>query len=848
MSGPFKKYGPALVANGYQIIPIPLGSKGPILKNWRERYPKSSDEATAMGERHNKDGVGILTTWTPAIDIDCLDESVSQQMEQFVRDNLDDAPLRIGKWPKRLMLFSTSKPFTKVTSAFFIDPANATKPDGMPLKQRIEVLGDGQQFVAYHVHPETGKPYTWPDDWQNPLDVEVLDLPSLSEAHAQAVCREFERLCKSLGWQMVGQGNESNAGAANGELLAVATPPPETEAEIARVKAALACISPDCSREDYLIVLAGLKWTSWLCAEELALEWAESSKEGKFDEKDFDRDWKSFVPDRGVRTKTLASIVRLAKAGGWDASRPAEATEEERTAAYEEICLLIDALQLDDRESRKALITKLAEMKLDSLDATELIKKAAKAMKVSERDVRRAITEAKAKSREHGEPTHANYAKALIRKMEVDGSVEPVGVEGKLWVYDQSERIWTGRIPTEYEVEVAKEFDGLENCSRRNDYLAIANHAHSIASIGREEFFAEAPVGLACERRFYSVEDGQITKVELAQYHRQRVVSSVIPRVSETPLWDRLMSMAFEGDVAREQEILIEEYIGACMLGVAHKFEKVLFMKGVGRAGKGTILKVVSAILPKSAISSISPDLWSREYYLAGLAGKRLNVVGELSDEIPIDAAAFKRVTGRDELTARHPTHRPFQFRNTAGHVFNANNFVFTKDHSEAFYDRWIFVEFRNSLIGKSDEIDTAMAEKIIESELPGVAARMLKGAKRLMERGHFVLTGPHEKLVAQWRHRSSTLMEFIYDREVCIIGEFPTVELHRAFFYKAYSDWCRESNRKPLGKQKLYDEMEAPVIQKLGIRFAVKAGNSLLIRGLTLRTLSFDAELSDDL
>lgn len=116
-------------------------------------------------------------------------------------------------------------------------------------------------------------------------------------------------------------------------------------------------------------------------------------------------------------------------------------------------------------------------------------------------------------------------------------------------------------------------------------------------------------------------------------------------------------------------------------------------------------------------------------------------------------------------------------------------------------------------------------------------------GAKRLLERGHFVLTGPHHKLMSQWRHRSSTLMEFLYDRDVCVLGEFRAVELHRSAFYTAYSTWCRESNRKPLGKQRLYDEMETDIVRSIGVRFAIKSGGLVLVRGVALRSMLFASE-----
>jgi P4 family phage/plasmid primase-like protien len=857
MIGPFARSGAKLILNGWSIVPIPRGSKGPVVKNWQTVALKTKGEFEAFLKGTHKvehngrtlsvpnvrdgDGIGINTRATPAIDIDCLDESIALAMESFIRDNLGDAPLRIGMAPKRLLVFQAETPFSKIISSSFIDPKRPTKADGKPLCQRIEVLGEGQQFVAYHIHPETGKPYTWPDDFEEPLHLTPADLPTLDEDQARGVCREFERLCLARGWTKVEDAHENTAGA--GDLLAVQMPPDESDEEVARVKSALEHISPDCSRAEYLEVLAALKWAGWICAEDMARDWAEGSKEGKFDEKDFNRDWKSLKQERGSRTITLGSLFHQAKAGGWDASRGK--SEEEERIEFEGLVEEIGALE-PTREARKAIVQKIAEAGLDVMDETELLHLLAKKMKMPVGEVRRAVAQARRNSREHGEPTHANYAKALLSKIEDETGVDAVGVEGKLWVYETGEKIWLGKAPNEFEVEVARAFDGMENCSRRNDYLAVANHAYSVSAAGREDFFDAAPVGLACKERFYTIADGEIRREELNQHHRQRVLSEVAPKVMATPLWDKLMASAFAGDHEREQELLLEEYAGACLLGFACKYEKVLFMKGKGRAGKGTIMKILCAMLPASAIGSISPEVWSREYYLADLAAKRINVVGELTDETAIDAAAFKRVTGRDSLTARRPNHMPFQFRNQAGHIFNANNFVFTRDHSEAFYTRWLMMEFRNSMIGRDDDIDPDLAEKVIADELPGVAAKFLQGAKRLAARGHFLLTGPHHKLMQEWRHRSSTLMEFIYDREACVLGSFPNHTLHRAEFYSAYAAWCRESNRKPLGKQKLYDEVESDILKAIGVKFATKTGGVVLIRGLVLRNMIFPSEVAD--
>jgi hypothetical protein len=65
-----------------------------------------------------------------------------------------DIHVRFGLPPKRLIPLRTDEPFTKQLRMF-------TAPDGS--EQKIEILGDGQQYVVDGIHPDTRKPYAWFD-------------------------------------------------------------------------------------------------------------------------------------------------------------------------------------------------------------------------------------------------------------------------------------------------------------------------------------------------------------------------------------------------------------------------------------------------------------------------------------------------------------------------------------------------------------------------------------------------------------------------------------------------------------------------------------------------------------
>lgn len=200
MANNFKEHGRTLVDNGFNILPIvphdaqdhSHPGKAPALKAWQDHQATAEDVATWSRTR-SRCGIGINTSKTPAVDLDILDAEVSDQMAGFVIDLLGPAPLRIGRAPKKLLVYRTEKPFAKVKSHTWIND------DGE--RCAVEVLGSGQQFVAFGIHPGTGAPFSWPNG-DSPLnndanfDLNEIDLPA-----ARAICDEFDAMAAAKGWQ-----------------------------------------------------------------------------------------------------------------------------------------------------------------------------------------------------------------------------------------------------------------------------------------------------------------------------------------------------------------------------------------------------------------------------------------------------------------------------------------------------------------------------------------------------------------------------------------------------------------------------------------------------------------------
>ena len=209
-SGPLAVYGATLIDNGFAIVPIAVGKKAPNFDNWEKSRSSKPQLQEWIENGHKRAGIGILTKHTPGVDLDIRDEELALLAEKKARKIFGHGPVRIGMAPKRLMMYRTDKPFRKMRSNKYRTPDPIT--DGEWEFHQIEILCDGQQFVAYHIHPDTGKPYYWPEEeitkdgeienMGGPRSMSVNDLPTITEEQCQELIDWFEDQCEYRGWEI----------------------------------------------------------------------------------------------------------------------------------------------------------------------------------------------------------------------------------------------------------------------------------------------------------------------------------------------------------------------------------------------------------------------------------------------------------------------------------------------------------------------------------------------------------------------------------------------------------------------------------------------------------------------
>lgn len=347
-----------ILRNGFNVIPIKPGNKAPSIKNWRGSPTTEADVKRWMSNGRASHGVGITTDTTPLVDIDVFDTAMNRAMVDYIETHIGFAPVRVGFAPKRGMLFRSVTPFRKITSKEFVDPAGK--------KAQVEILGEGEQFVAFHIHPDTHQPYHWLGR-ENPELTQASKLPVLTQEQGRAITTEFERLATEAGWRL-----------KRSQLPALT----DADDPFSIVSTPLGLSDDELRDAVMLIPNEGVDYDTWIevgmaihhetgasdFGHDLFYEWSDQSL--KHDDTKFEKSWNSIGKyDDTRRPVTARLILKMAK-------------EHKQAAIAEQINELVRRMELAaDANELKEVSAECRKLDLDILDRSRLIGALQKAVK-----------------------------------------------------------------------------------------------------------------------------------------------------------------------------------------------------------------------------------------------------------------------------------------------------------------------------------------------------------------------------------------------------------------------------------------------------------------------------------
>lgn len=641
--------------------------------DWRRTPTRADVERWAR----DKNNIGLAARDFPAIDIDCLTKETSMYLARHALARFGNAPVRIGRWPKMLLVFQTASAFGRMRLWF--------KRPGEEREHLIEVLGDGQQYVIEGMHPSAGKPYHFMAGRELPSMPDLL--PVLTRDAADAWLEDVADDLDAMGY-MVRREGHGTLTDARGKIDQT-----HLLGSVERIREATALI-PNTNdthpgRDDYLRMGYAIKAGCGPDHEDEALEifqewaarWEGNDAFDCNDPEEVERDFHKMIPPYEVGAEFLFDTAK-----GYGFSNAADDFEADMEAGE----------KLPSEEPEHA-----EDAPISFTDAAV----------------------AAAMAREHHGTLR--YCKRLGGWMSWRGTKwenEDDGNALRLAGEMCRKEAWRAirEIP-----EVKKAERVAERLNSNGAKNAAADYARTMRSFvaGPESFDAD-PLLLNTQNGIVDLRTG---------VRRAHDPARLMTKVTGAPVgegaptrWLRFLDETTGGD--RELVAYLQRLAGYCLTG--ETVEAVLaFVYGPGGNGKSVFLNTLEAILadyftsaPMDAFTESRNDRHPAE--LAQMNGKRLVTATETEAGKRWNESRIKQLTGGDTIMARFMGEDWFAFKPQFKLVMAGNHKPEIRNVDDAIRRRLHLVPF----VRKPETVDRDLPRKL-RAEYPQILAWMIEGA-----------------------------------------------------------------------------------------------------------------------
>ncbi|NYE20521.1 DNA primase family protein [Microbacterium immunditiarum] len=229
------------------------------------------------------------------------------------------------------------------------------------------------------------------------------------------------------------------------------------------------------------------------------------------------------------------------------------------------------------------------------------------------------------------------------------------------------------------------------------------------------------------------------------------------------------------------------EVIGYLLM-TGNPLQKIILFHGEGGNGKGTLMRLLRAMLGRENYSSVSlHQLVDDRFATSGLYGKIANISGDLSSRFLSDPQVLKEITGGDSISASRKFGQSFEFVPYAVPVFASNEYFRTSDSSIGWRRRWEVIEFNRRV----DELG-AFDEQVLLDDIPGIFNLAMDGLRRLMARGKFAPPDAAREATERLHNDADPFMLWLDDDEHVFVEADQSSPC--ADVYRKYSNWCRRN------------------------------------------------------
>jgi putative DNA primase/helicase len=277
---------------------------------------------------------------------------------------------------------------------------------------------------------------------------------------------------------------------------------------------------------------------------------------------------------------------------------------------------------------------------------------------------------------------------------------------------------------------------------------------------------------------------------------------------------------------------LLQEWFGYC-ISTDTSQHKFLFLIGPPRSGKGTIQRVLTALLGPGNVASPSLSSLATPFGLQTLISKSLATVSDARLSGRADQAVIVErilsITGEDMIDIDRKHKPPISIRLPTRVMIASNELPKLSDSSGALTKRTLLLELRKSFYGQEDmELEARLL-----GELTEILAWAVEGWQRLKERGRFDPPASSQDAMADFEALTAPIKTFVED--YCTTEADDWIEIGSLF--QRWKDFAEESNFNPGTIQTFTRNLKAAVPSIRSFRPRGTTARKRCFQGITVQT-----------
>lgn len=281
-----------------------------------------------------------------------------------------------------------------------------------------------------------------------------------------------------------------------------------------------------------------------------------------------------------------------------------------------------------------------------------------------------------------------------------------------------------------------------------------------------------------------------VMREELFPHSHKQIVFSYVNAdyVEDTrcKYFDRFLQDVTDGNEVLQERLWM--FLGYIFMQTTEA--KVFFVMGEAPdSGKSLLGNFIESLYQKQYVSNIALTDFNRDFGMAPIAGRAINI----SLDLPalrlntIAVSKLKMLTGGDALNINEKYEKEYRYENRAKLIFASNFAVNLIEPDDAFWNRLIYLPFNKSV--PKEKQDRDLAEKF-QKERNAIVSKALRYAKKLILADFcFPTTSQIERKMQEWQGKTCTTIEnFMMD--CCFCSEEMRGELVDTL-YQAYENYC---------------------------------------------------------